>query len=79
MLRADPLDVLRGGHSLPGYQHVQYGVFPDVAHSLFVRHHCKVISIALQDLIVNPQSSFSRCTRIVHLSHVNALEEIRWD
>jgi len=66
-------DHLCGGHALASHQHVEYGVFPDVAHGLFVRDHGEVVAIALEDLVVDPQTGSSGGTALVNLGHIDAL------
>lgn len=64
---------LCGGHALAGHQHVEYRVFPDVAHGLFVGDHGEVVAVALQDLVVDPQTCSGGGTALVHLGHIDAL------
>lgn len=60
---------------LPGNEHVEDVVFLDVVDRLLVRHHCKVVSVALQDLVVDSKTSLHGGGVLVDCCHINALKE----
>ena len=59
---------------LPGHQHVERGVLLDVGHGLLVRDHGEVVSVALQDLVVDAEAGLDGGAVASDLGHVDALK-----
>lgn len=56
-----------------GNQQIQNRIFPNVAHCLFMCHHRKIISIALQYFVMYSKSSFGSRTIRMHLGYIDSL------
>lgn len=62
-----------GGDTLAGDQQIEDRIFPNVADGLLVRDHREIVAIALEYLVVYPQTRFGGSTFIMDLRHVDAL------
>jgi hypothetical protein len=65
---------LRLCHTFSRHEHAEDRVFLNITDCFFMRHHREIITIALENFVMNTKAGFASCTVVINFRHIDALK-----